>query len=93
MRKDEILEMNALMKALEEDVEEMAAFNQKLEEITAKKEKLVQFYTEKWMDYYENSEEFNGDNLEILNQDSLWNALSECDFQIREIIKNSAKIL
>ena len=93
MRKDEILEMNALVKSLEADVEEMAVFNQKLEEIIAKKEKLSQFYTEKWMDYYEKSEEFNGDNLEILNQDSLWNALSECDFQIREIIKNSAKIL
>lgn len=93
MNTHEIREMNVLMKSLESDVEKMAAFNQKLVEITAKQEKLAEFYTEKWMEYYEMAEEFNGENLEILNQDSLWNVLADTDIETRKLIKSAAKLL
>ena len=93
MKKDEILEMNALMKSLENDIEEMESFNLKLHEIAEKKEKLEQFYEEKWMDYYESSGEFSEENLEILNQDSLWNALVDCDMEARNFIKTAAAII
>ena len=93
MNKIEILEINDLMKSLENDIAEMESFNQKLEEISEKKEKLEQFYEEKWMDYYESSEEFSEENLEILNQDSLWNALADCDMAARNLIKTAATII
>lgn len=68
---EEIHEMNALMKSLEQEVAEIERFNQKVEEITAIKNKLAEFYHEKWLDYYEEADKFNAGNLEILNQDSL----------------------
>ncbi len=93
MKKDEILEMNALMKSLENDIEEMESFNQKLKEINEKKQKLEQFYEEKWMEYYESSDQFSEENFEILNQDSLWNALVDCDMEARNLIKTAAAII
>ena len=65
----ELREMNILMKSLEQDIMEVEKFNEKLKEIAQKKEKLEQFYEEQWMDYYDEAEKYNDENLEIMNQD------------------------
>ena len=65
----ELREMNILMKSLEQDIMEVEKFNEKLKEIAQKKEKLEQFYEEQQMDYYDEAEKYNDENLEIMNQD------------------------
>ena len=54
---------------------------------------LAAFYDEKWMEYYDNEEEFASDHLEILNQDSLWNVIADCDSEARKVIKKAAEII
>ena len=65
----ELREMNILMKSLEQDIMEVEKFSEKLKEIAQKKEKLEQFYEDQWMDYYDEAEKYNDENLEIMNQD------------------------
>ena len=89
----EIQEMNSLMKSLEKDLLEMEKFNAKLVEIISKKQKLDQFYHQKWRNYYDEAQKFNGKNLEILNQDSLWNVLVNSDKEARQIIRISAQMI
>lgn len=93
MNIEELKEMNALMKKLEQEVSAMQDFNLILKEIAVLNEKLSVFYEEKWMNYYDEAEKYDDGNLEILNQDSLWNALSDSDFEARELIKNAAQLL
>ena len=93
LNETEIHAMNTLMKSLEADIQQMELFNKKLIEIAEKKNQLQQFSDEKWMDYYDNSADFNNENLEILNQDSLYNAIVDTDFQARELIKNAVKLI
>lgn len=81
------------MKSLEQDIMEMEKFNEKLKEIAQKKEKLEQFYEEQWLDYYDEAEKFNDENLEILNQDSLWNAIAHSDLEARELVRNAARLI
>lgn len=89
----ELVEMNSLMKELEKDIQEMEKFNETLQNIAMKKQKLEQFYEEKWMDYYNEAEQYNSENLEILNQDSLWNAIADSDFEARQLVKNAANLI
>ena len=89
----ELREMNILMKSLEQDIMEVEKFNEKLKEIAQKKEKLEQFYEDQWMDYYDEAEKYNDENLEILNQDSLWNAIADSDFEARELVRNAARLI
>ena len=93
LNETEIHAMNTLMKSLQADIQQMELFNKKLIEIAEKKNQLQQFSEEKWMDYYDNSANFNNEKLEILNQDSLYNAIVDTDFQARELIKNAVKLI
>ncbi|MDO5615503.1 MAG: DUF4298 domain-containing protein [Cruoricaptor ignavus] len=93
MKTQELKEMNELMKSLEQDILEMQQWNEKLKIIAQKKEQLDRFYEEKWMNYYDEAEQYNDENLEILNQDSLWNALSDTDIEARDLVKNVVNLL
>ena len=93
MNTEELKKMNLLMKSLEKDIIEMEKFNEKLKEIALKKEKFEQFYKEQWIDYYDEAEKYNAENLEVLNQDSLWNAIADSDFEARELVKNAAAMI
>lgn len=93
MNIEELNKMNELMKSLEKEISEIEKFNEKLKEIAVKKGQLEQFYEEKWMDYYDEAEKYDEGNLEILNQDSLWNAVVDADYEARELIKNAAKLI
>ena len=93
MNTDEIRKMNSLMKTLENDAVEIREFIAKLQDISQRKKSLEKFYREEWMDYYEHSADFNEENLEILNQDSLWNALADLDAEIKGLLKQTAKMI
>lgn len=42
------------------------------------------------MNYYDEAEKYTVEGLEILNQDSLWNAIVDSDAEARQLIKNAA---
>ncbi len=93
LSKEEITEMNAMMKQLENDVEEMRGFRDQLEAILDRYHALQKFTDEKWLQYYDDHENFSNVDLEILNQDSLYNATSDAYAEAKELLKTAVKFL
>lgn len=85
--------MQDMLTQLEADITDIRDFHTRLIDILKKKEILQKFYEKKWMKYYENYDDTTNEFSRLLNQDSLWNALSDVDIEIRRLIKTTAKSL
>ena len=74
-------------------MEEMCGFKNHLEKILDRYHALQKFSDEKWLKYYDHHESFSNVDLEILNQDSLYNATSDAYAEAKELLKTAVKFL
>ncbi len=91
--KEELVQMQEMLTELEENIESVREFSTQLTDMIKRKETLQKFYGKKWMKYYEKYEDDTNEFSHLLNQDSLWNALSDMDIEIRRLIQITAKAL
>lgn len=91
-REKAILEMEAKLKQCEADLESLIEINHKMERINENIKILSEYYTTKYRDDYENIDKFEK-HYDILNQDSIWNVISDQYNQKIALIKKIAASL
>lgn len=90
---EELKQMQEVLNSLEKDVLKLQDFNEEIKKIRENQVTLQKFSEEKWLSYYDAHEKFSEEYYSILNQDSLYNAILDCDFEVRNLIKNASEFL
>ena len=91
--KEELTEIQEILKRLEKNTGEMEKFNELFKIIMKDYKKLESFYTEKWLKYYDNYKDENDEFYDVLHEDIIFNILGDCLNETKDLIKTGAEIL
>lgn len=81
--------MQKLFNEVNTEIEQLFLMLENLKNTGRKISELKAFYTNEWMDLYDNLPEHSEEYFEIMNQDSLWNLLQDYDILLKKILKET----
>ena len=86
---ERVKEMQKLFNEVNPETEQLFLMLENLKNTGRKISELKAFYTNEWIDLYDNLPEKIVAYLEIMNQDSLWNLLQDYDILLKKILKET----
>lgn len=86
---ERVKEMQKLFNEVNPETEQLFLMLENLKNTGRKISELKAFYTNEWIDLYDNLPENNVEYFEIMNQDSLWNLLQDYDILLKKILKET----